>query len=245
MEIEAAQSGHSLAHVAYAALKRRILTCELQPGTLINAGTVAQSLGVSPSPVHEALKQLCAEGLAEVLPKVGYRVSRLTVDDVQEIFQLRIITESHAVEVAVARASNDDLRSFADWVEWIASQPIVVGVSPSEGDSADGYASATRHNDFHLRVATLSGNRRLVQIISGLLDQSQRMIVLHDTYVPSDKPWPGLGPGHRAVADALIARDREAAINAMAGHIAHGRRHVLNALFPEPFEYNPPPNVET
>ena len=247
MDAKAERSDQSLAHAAFAELKRRILTCELQPGALINAPKLALSLSVSPSPVHEALKQLCAEGLAEVIPRVGYRVSKVTVEDVQEIFQLRIVNESHAVEAAIARASDDELERFVEQAEWSAIHGVGEGDSADRLDPLDSYAGAIRHNDFHLRVATLSGNRRLVQLISGLLDQSQRMMVAQNAYQRSRMQWThmSMGRGHRAVVDALIARDRKASIAAMAGHIAEGRQRVLEALFPAPLEYNDPPNLDS
>ncbi|MGH8571154.1 MAG: GntR family transcriptional regulator [Gammaproteobacteria bacterium] len=199
----------SLAESAYRQLKADILACRLLPGTLLGAPQLAESLEMSRTPVHEALKALSQEGLVIVAPRVGYRVTPVTVRDIEEIFELRLLNEVHGAGLAARRAASADVSILRARHE-SAQENLGSG---SSGDPAYLESLIAGNRDFHVSVAAMSGNRRLARIVEGLLDEGQRIYFL---YFRTHKP---LVDTHAPVIAALAARDPETAREAMASHI--------------------------
>lgn len=199
----------SLAESAYRQLKADVLTCRILPGTMLGAPQLAESLEMSRTPVHEALKSLCREGLLIVEPRVGYRVTPVTARDIEEIFDLRLMIEVHGAGLAARRAAARD-------VEVLRGQNERASELAGSGSADDGayLESLTASNrDFHVSVAAMSGNQRLARIVGGLLDEGQRTYFL---YFRAHRPFVDT---HAPVIDALAARDPHAAREAMAAHI--------------------------
>ena len=88
----------------------------LKGGTILNERDLAKQLGVSKTPVRETLTVLDHEGLVRTLPRKGYLVTPLTVQDVHNFFDLRVILESAAVELAVTRMTDDQFASLLSLV---------------------------------------------------------------------------------------------------------------------------------
>jgi DNA-binding GntR family transcriptional regulator len=198
-----------LAESAYRRLKADILTCRLSPGTRLGAPQLAETLEMSRTPVHEALKTLCQEGLLSVEPRVGYRVTPVTVRDIEEIFDLRLTNEVHGAGLAARRAAVRDVEILRGKHERAMEN---VGSGSAE-DAAYLESLMAGNRDFHVSVAAMSGNRRLARIVGGLLDEGQRIYFL---YYRAHRPYV---PSHARVIDALAARDPDAAREAMAAHI--------------------------
>lgn len=199
----------SLAESAYRQLKADILACRLLPGTMLGAPQLAASLEMSRTPVHEALKTLCQEGLLIVEPRVGYRVTPVTVRDIEEIFDLRLLNEVHGAGLAARRAAARDVEILRGQQER-ARENVGSGSADSPGYLESLVAG---NRDFHVSVAAMSGNGRLARIVEGLLDEGQRIYFL---YFLAHRP---LVDTHAPVIDALAARDPDAAREAMAAHI--------------------------
>lgn len=223
--------GHQpLALRAYLWIKKQILTFQLEPGSMVMAQQLARELGMSPTPVHEALKLLCAERLVQVIPRTGYVISPVTVADVQEMFQLRLVLEPLAADLGLRRASDRDLTAFREDVY----RQRFPGDGPplAAGDPELLHRMSEAHDEFHLAVARLSGQSRLVGIIHDLLDQGRRMFLISAAALPPD---PGADPtvphgAHRRIAEAILARDREAAVEAVADHVRASHRRVVESL---------------
>lgn len=213
----------SLAQKAYQEIKEQILTCQLRPGRMLLANQLAESLRMSRTPVHEALKMLVSEGLLQVIPRVGYVISPVTVNDVQEIFQLRLTLESLAAELAARNATDDDFKAFRKMEERARNAPASI----SNEDPKSLRESLKENREFHLMVAGLSGNRRLVQIIDGMLDESQRLLTF------DRRAHLRMGGAHQKVLEALRNRDPEAARAAMRQHILATQKRIVDSLLPE------------
>ena len=102
----------SAAARVYRILKERILMCDYPPGSSLNEGRLAEQLEVSKTPIREALAMLVHEGFVEVLPRQGYRVTDLTIADVQEIFNLRLLLEPAAAGMAAEHATAEQLQAL-------------------------------------------------------------------------------------------------------------------------------------
>ncbi|MDQ4145816.1 MAG: GntR family transcriptional regulator [Actinomycetota bacterium] len=217
----------SLSDKAYLNIKDEILTGRLRPGEIVAANQLADVYRMSRTPIHEALKLLASEGLVQVIPRVGYVISSISVTDVQEIFQLRVTLEALALELALQRVTDKDIEAF----ERIQAATKKAARSIPRSDPQFVRRSIEANRDFHARVADLSGNRRLADMIRGLLDESQRIMLLD----PNTRKGIDFmsSPQHREVVDALARRDRDAAREAMIGHIRLAQERILASMLPQ------------
>lgn len=221
------RGARSLATRAYNGIKVDILTGRLRPGEMVLGARLASTYRMSRTPIHEALKTLAKEGLVQVIPRVGYVISTITVNDVYEIYQLRLVLESFAMELAATRVTDDDvaaLRKFG-WTHGLAR-------SARGKVRSDLLARASAaHRDFHLQVASFSGNRRLVDTIARLLDESERIRSLD----PLNLEQLDLltAPSHGAIVKALAARRASLAVRAITDHIRQAQGRITAALLPE------------
>ena len=185
-------------------LRNDILAGRLGPGSLLNERDLADRLGVSKTPVREALTLLDHEGLVQTLPRKGYFVSPITLQDVHDFFGLRLILESAAAEMAAAKLTDEQLEHLSALV-------------PDEDPAADVTAQLDRNVQFHHSIARLSGNERLAALIRKLLLENQRMIATAG-YIPQE---------HKEVMFAFRERDPHRAAEAMRDHVRVVRDKVL------------------
>src|SRR5689334_25200836 len=98
----------------------RILRGELEPGERISPPDVAASLGVSITPVRDAVNQMAAEGLVRVAPRRGTTVSSVSIQDIEDLYEVRLMIEPQAAEMSASRATPDeivDMRRLAAQLE--------------------------------------------------------------------------------------------------------------------------------
>ncbi len=214
---------HSLASAAYRRLKADILACRLLPGTMLAALELAERLDMSRTPVHEALKALCHEGLLRVIPRVGYIVTPVSVSDIDGIFDLRLALEVLGAGRAAERGGERDVANLRD------QQRRAKANLGSPDDPAYLESLIAGNREFHVSVAALSGNQRLARMVGGLLDEGQRIYFL---YFRSGRT--AAGDPHEDVLRALAARDPDAARQAMAAHINDLREGTLSEATARP-----------
>lgn len=201
----------------YELLKERILTCELPPGTSLNEGRLAEQLEVSKTPIREALAMLSHEGFIEVLPRQGYRVTVLTLADVQEIFHLRLLLEPAAAALAAERATADQLQALRSLAE---EAPSV--------DPGQGFADyVTHYREFHVRLAEASGNARLAETLQHLLEELQRLQMSGLNLHPSIEDQRG---EQRELVAALLKGNHHLAHDIAVRQIESSRERIMEAL---------------
>jgi DNA-binding GntR family transcriptional regulator len=151
---------------AYQSIKRRIICLDMPPGMPFTEGQLAAELGLSKTPVREALGWLQREGLVELPARRRYRVAPVTLCDVRDWFSLRMILENEAVRLAASQG-----------VETLELQVLVelskIGYDP--GDPASITAFLGANTRFHATIARAGGNRRLVAMLEQVLDQMERL----------------------------------------------------------------------
>jgi len=207
----------ALSDQIYATLKHRVLTCELKPGQKLIEADLAAELGLSRTPLREALNRLGHEGLVTLAPFRGYTVAPLTLRDYQELCEVRRLIEPEVAALAAGRASPDDVERL-----------LALSTLAYKRGQRQSYEDYLRANSaFHLAFAQCAGNRQLESLVIGVLDRHQRPCFL------------GLGGGidaeestaeHVAVVKAVGARNPERARRLMAKHIAGGERRIVAAL---------------
>jgi DNA-binding GntR family transcriptional regulator len=119
-----AAGGRSLAEKAYHRLRLAIVECQLAPGERLTEAAIAQRLRVGKTPAREALRRLVLEGLAGVTPRHGYTVAPITLRDVQELFDLRLLLEPAAAALAAGHrepAALSRLRKLSRLWAWGSS----------------------------------------------------------------------------------------------------------------------------
>ncbi|MDV3130173.1 GntR family transcriptional regulator [Mycobacterium sp. 21AC1] len=153
----------SLREQALDVLRQALVSGEIKPGDIYSAAALAERLGVSNSPVREAMLTLVHEGLMEAVPNRGFRVVPLADTDLDEIYQLRLLLEVPAMVQLAERGiagNRERLDSLAKDIEQAAADRDVIRFL--EADRA-----------FHLELLGLLGNARLVSIVANLRDQTR------------------------------------------------------------------------
>jgi len=158
----------TVAEEVYRSLRRDIITLRHRPGASLTEQELGNLYGSSRVPVREACGRLQQEGLLTSLPYKGYFVNQISLKDIGDCFDLRQMLEAHALELAFERATEDDLRRL----EELASTEYRYHDWVSYADFLD------RNLDFHLQLAVLSRNERLVALLHDLLGGMQRFFFL-------------------------------------------------------------------
>jgi len=237
------QSGEA-AHtrVAYAALRERIASGGLGPGTWLREHTVATSLGLSRTPVREALRLLAAEGVVELVHNRGARVVSWSAEDIDEAYRLRALIEGYGAGLAAARADAAcvaELRSLQERYEQaldgqdpqptsapMTSAPMTSAPMTSAPMTSAPMTSAQCNDDFHAAVLAASGSARLPVLVAAVSSAPLVRRVLH-SYDDDDRRRSVMA--HRDVITAIANGDADLATSAMSSHILAARYSALRS----------------
>jgi DNA-binding GntR family transcriptional regulator len=198
---------------AYDELRRRILTGDILPGAVFSQTTLAQELGVSTTPLREALRRLAAEGMVQLDSHRDARVTPLTADEARHLYVIRENLDPLAAALAAADRTPQDITRIESALKRLT--PL--------SDSSDLDAMAA-HREFHRAIYESSHNPLLVGILEGLWDKADqyRQIGLRNQK-DSAKDQARVQEEHVQIAEAVIGGDAD-----KAGEIM--RRHVLGSL---------------
>jgi DNA-binding GntR family transcriptional regulator len=199
----------SLAEKAYQRLADMIIDGEIAPGEPLREMRLAGQLGTSRVPVREALQRLHDDGWLIKVPRSGARVKFPTLEDVDEVFDLRILLEVEAVRLAVRHVSLAD----ADGLR------VLVERGYEASDRGDAKAIVDANGRFHAAVAELSQSGLLCQMLA-MLDRRVRWLF---GAVAADRSGHSLQE-HSDLIDALVARESETAMRIIRQHIESTRR---------------------
>lgn len=180
---------------------------------------LAEQVGVSRTPVREALRRLDAEGLVELLPNRGARVSAWDSHELDEIFDLRVQLESHGARLAAVNATPGQLEEMADLCA--SMEQTVRAARRDAGRPALIEQITELNNRFHKAIVTASGNRRLGAVLPAVV---QRALVARTFRVYRPDQLQRSLAHHRELLEALTERDPDWAEAIMRAHIFAGRR---------------------
>lgn len=191
-------AARSLADLAYEQLKADIISGRLEPDQLVTEAGLAVSRGFGRTPIREALVRLGRERLVRVLPRRGYLVAALDVLDILNLYSVRLLLEPEAARLAAGRVSPEEMTRL----EAASSH----GYRRSDPTSVGGYVAA--NSEFHVAIAKASGNRRLAEMVSSLMQELERVFQVglrlenRTDVIPHD---------HAALVEALLNGNGEAA----------------------------------
>lgn len=207
----------SITDRVYEMLKADIISCVLEPGQQIVQSQLVEKYQAGLTPVREAAQRLVQEGFISPVPRLGYIVSPVTVSDIHEIYELRLIAECAAARIAAIRAPSpviDEICRKADFTyihhdRWTYSEFLA-------GNAA-----------FHVLIASATGNQRLVDVVSRTLDELNR--VFHLGLDVRDSAGE-MRAEHLALATALREHNAGVAEETMRAQIERSQARVLDAL---------------
>ncbi len=205
---------------AYHILKKKIMDLQLRPGEILLAKVLAAELGISRTPVREALVRLEREGFVEEAEGKKFRVSELTLAGVLEIHELRELLEEHAVRKMARSRSEEQIEELRNLVRQMEQ-----ALTTRDHDSF--YAADLV---FHATIVHYGGNRTLEGLMALLNEKIQRIryLTLH-IYGRLDET---IGE-HMQVLDAIVRKDPEGARKALHEHLVNVKSGV-EKLFTEP-----------
>lgn len=199
---------------AYEVIKHQIITCRFAPGEKLNEAQVAERLGLSRMPVHNALARLRLEGLVTIRPRKGIEVRPIDPEELLQIIDARLVNECRCAELAAQQVTAAELAAMGD----------VLRRSETALARRDTEAMMLLDREFHDLIARASRSAIFCDILRNLHDRAVRFWFIslneadHQVEVLEE---------HEAIHRALAARDPAAAAQAMARHIDAFRRNVL------------------
>lgn len=203
---------------AYARLKAEILENRMPPGSQSLESEIALRMGMSRTPVREALVQLEAEKLIEMIPRHGVRVLPLSVQDMRDIYE--ILTVLEAAAAAAVAAMRPDPGQLAGLERATADMERAV-----TDKNLDAWAAAD--DEFHRKLLRLCPNRRIVDIVNGVLDQAHRarMVTLRLRDLPERSTRE-----HRQILDTIASGAADEARRLFSDHRRRASAELLAIL---------------
>lgn len=208
---------HSLVDQLVERLEEAIMNGELPPGHRLSEQTLAESLGVSRSPLREALRQLEGRRLVERVPNVGARVTMTVGQDLEEILVIRECLEALAARLAATNMTDRELDELEELLNTRRDRKSTAHAR----ELYDGM-------DVHLRIITACGNKKLIDMLQGDLYYQMRV---HRYRSSSTNERAKAAPvEHRKILSALRSRDPAAAEKAMFEHLRNAHANIRREL---------------
>ncbi|MBJ7518298.1 MAG: GntR family transcriptional regulator [Solirubrobacteraceae bacterium] len=200
-------------------MRRMILTGELPPGAELSQTELGEILELGRTPLREVLRLLHEEGLVIATPNRRVRIAELSAADVEDLYVVRLSLELVAIRETVASRTEPDIAAM----EGLLTQ---IDYYASVGDVAE---ADHPHAEFHARLVAGAGPRARATI-ARLADHASRYRYANVVLAPDS--WEQRRAEHRAVLDAVKARDADAAVTALAGHYLASVGHVMAGVDP-------------
>ncbi|WP_374831445.1 GntR family transcriptional regulator [Paenochrobactrum pullorum] len=203
----------SLREVAYQAIKHRIITCNLKPGEVLSEGLLSDELNIGRTPVHQAIDRLASEGLIDVIPRKGIMVTPISLHEIFDIIDVRLINEAYCVRQVAKLADAPDIKKLETNLNdmWKAAK------------SRNIEAMMNLDREFHGLLSATSRNTILPDIMGNLHDRSTRLWFIS---LRSNEHHVRVCEQHAAVIEGIKAHDEDAAEQAIRDHIEAFRENI-------------------
>lgn len=190
----------------YRALREQVIAFEIRPGEKVNEITLAKRLGVSRTPVREALFRLCTEGFLTSSSNQGFFRKVLDVKEVFDLYEFRQKLEAASLRLAGERATTEQIAQIEQFLE---------GTS-DEDPGRTTLAMVMLDEQFHEKVMALSGNSEMLYTLRNI-----NVRIRYVRWIDMEAPrWCNTQRRHREIIDKLRERDIEASVQLMSNHIA-------------------------
>ncbi len=206
-----------LRDVVFKTLRQAILTGELKPGERLMEIHLANKLGVSRTPIREAIRKLELEGLVTMVPRRGAQVAQITEKSMSDVLEVRRALDELAVELACLRITQEEKEQLKE--ACLNFEKIVITNDVHEIAKAD--------VAFHDIIFAATGNGRLSQMVNNLAEQMYRY---RYEYIKDEKQHDMLVKEHRKIYDSIIANDTDSAKEAIRIHIENQEKAILRQI---------------
>lgn len=196
------------AEVAYELMRERVLRGDLRPGAVIPQAALARELGISTTPLREALRRLMTEGLVELDAHRDARVTRLTVEEARDLIEIRRSLDPLAAGLAAERRTRADLALIRE----TAAELLPLRADP-------GAVELLTHRRFHAAIYSASHNQVLVQTLDSLWDKADRYRRLALEGGRTEEDLDRTHTEHLTLVDAVAAGDTGTATAVMLAHV--------------------------
>jgi DNA-binding GntR family transcriptional regulator len=204
----------SLRDTAYELIKHRITTCAYKPGEYLNESFVSANLGIGRTPVHQAIDRLMVEGLVEVIPRKGVIVKPISLDEVRQIIEVRLLNECYGVRLAAEHADQTEIDHLED----------VLARSRESLAARNNEQMMILDREFHGVLAQASRNDVLAEQLGRLHDRSLRFWVIA---LNAPGHLQAVYDEHQAILTQIRNHDPDAAEKAMRLHIEDFQHNIL------------------
>ncbi len=210
----------SVRQKVHAAIRDLLLSGRIKAGERIVESQLAKEIKTSRTPVREALHMLEMEGLLESVPRVGYKVKTLKWSEVEEICEIRIVTETLAAKWAMKRITPADLQAMEG--NLVSAHKDVTGGNPRSFVHYDA--------EFHEILVRASGSQRLLELCQ-LLRRHMLLYRVESLYL-TDTALRAI-EGHRRIVEALRNQDEDKVAHAIREHLHQSKSDIHRYAFPE------------
>ena len=198
----------SKSDVAYAVLRGRILSGQLEAGSKLMQYVLAEELSISITPLREAIRRLSGEGLIVLDAHRNARVARMDADEARELFETRRALDPEAIALACERRSDADIARMQEALTHL------LPVTQQWGEAA-----LIAHREVHQSIYVASHNTVLIRLLNDLWDKSDRYRRAGLELPPGAEPRTRDFEEHGRMVEHVIAREPEAAFELMRSHI--------------------------
>lgn len=209
-----------LRDVVFNTLRQGILTGELKPGERLMEIHLANKLGVSRTPIREAIRKLELEGLVTMIPRRGAEVAQITEKSLKDVMEVRRALDALSVELACDRINDEELAALGKACE--SFEKAVSTGDPKKIAQAD--------VEFHNIIVKAAGNTRLVQLINNLSEQMYRY---RFEYIKDVSTHEQLIAEHRILFDCIRNKDKTTAAKTAKLHIDNQENAIMRQLHKE------------
>jgi DNA-binding GntR family transcriptional regulator len=192
----------------YAELKQDVATCVLAPGSSVSEAELCKRYQVSRTPVREACRRLCDEGLVQIIPFRGYIITPLTIEEYRNLYEVQAILDPRIAGLAAERANPEQIKEIEYWASY--------EYHPGQKNSYYTFLEWNKH--FHIAIAKATGNRALVDMVSNMQARLMRyfyLVIIMDSYGPE------LVAEHREIVRAIRSGNAQAACERAAEHVTN------------------------
>ena len=206
-----------LRDVVFNTLRQAILTGELKPGERLMEIHLADRLGVSRTPIREAIRKLELEGLVVMIPRKGAQVARITEKNLKDVLEVRRALDMLAVRLACSRMDDEDKKQLREACDEFAR--VVKNNNTKDITEAD--------VRFHDIINKATGNDRLIQLVNNLAEQMYRYRL---EYIKDAAYHNRLVAEHEEIYSAIMDGDEERAAKAVVLHIDNQEATIIKHL---------------
>lgn len=206
-----------LRDVVFNTLRKAILTGELKPGERLMEIHLANRLGVSRTPIREAIRKLELEGLVIMIPRRGAEVAQITEKSLKDVLEVRRALDALCVELACDRINAEETEQLREACEEFER------VTETE----DATVIAKADVEFHDIIVHATANQRLIQLINNLSEQMYRY---RFEYIKDEDRHDNLIREHRMIYESIVKRDKKSAADAAKLHIDNQEKSIIRQI---------------